>query len=600
MLQSMRQNTKTILWIVIAAFVGLIFAVWGADLRTSPGGPQGFVVGEVNGRALTADEFEKAFNDELAAYRGEEDVPLLPSVTRLLRERAWQRLVNSAIVENALKSYSVPISDEGVVYTIRTNPPEFLRTNEAFLTDGRFDYEKYRQAIDDPTVDWRWLENYVRGELPLVHLRQRVAISARVTEGELRDLYLQNNETVDFSLVAFLPSEFEGAAVSVSANEMAAAYEEHRDEFRVPERSSLGYVLFPIIPSEEDRNYLRTRMGEMVQRLREGTPFEDLARYHSEGPTAQQGGDIGSFRRGDLTPELEEVAFSLDPGEASEIIEGAKSFRIIQVVERTGSGSNETVQLRQIFMNVESGGETVEKARLAAEDLRKAAESQGLPNAAGEAGAPYRETQPFEEGAFVPGIGSFRAGNLFAFASGIGEVSEPIYHNDSYYVISVASRDSSHIEPFEAVSTRLREMVAREKRLLLARAEAERFRGEAERSDLASLARKAGREVRRADLVSRAGSVPTIGRDSRLILAAFAAPEKSAHGPVNTDFGSFYLEKEKVNPIDGQRYLTEKPYLIRSLLAQRQEYIFTEWIVKERERAGIKDMRPTPSEIEAG
>ncbi|RPJ41145.1 MAG: hypothetical protein EHM19_12500, partial [Candidatus Latescibacterota bacterium] len=55
MLQSMRQNTKTVLWIVIAAFVGLIFAVWGADLTSSgSGGQGGYVIGEVNGRAVTA------------------------------------------------------------------------------------------------------------------------------------------------------------------------------------------------------------------------------------------------------------------------------------------------------------------------------------------------------------------------------------------------------------------------------------------------------------------------------------------------------------------------------------------------------------------
>jgi len=602
MLQSMRQNTKTILWIVIAAFVGLIFAVWGADLRGTSGSQPGYVIGEVNGRSLTVDDFERAFNEETAVYRGsaEEDLPLLPSVTRLLRERAWQRLVHSAIVESALKKASIPISDEEIVYTIRSNPPEFLRTDEAFLTNGRFDYQKYRQAIDDPTVDWRWLENYVREQLPLGHLRQRVAVNARVTEGELRDLYVQNNETVDFSFIAFLPSEYEDVAVSASPAEMNACYEEHREEFRVPDRATLGYVSLPVLPSEEDRAYLRSRMQEILQRLSEGTPFEDLARYHSEGPTAQQGGDIGSFRRGDLTPDLDELAFSLPAGAVSGVIEGPRSFQIVQVVERTGSGAAESVRLRQILMNVEAGGETVESVRLAAEDLRTRAASESLRGAAEATGLVYRETTPFEEGVVVPGLGAFRGANLFAFAGEIGEIGEPIFHDETYHVLEVVSRDTSHVEPFEAVATSLRERVLREKRLALARADAERFRAEAERSDLTSLARKAGREIRRADLVSRAGSVPTIGRDARLTLAAFAAPEGSTFGPVETDFGAFFLVKEKVTPIDEERYVAEKAYLIRSLLAERQEYIFAQWLQGERERAKIKDMRPALSELEEG
>jgi hypothetical protein len=602
MLQSMRQNTKTVLWIVIAAFVGLIFAVWGADLRGTSGSQPGYVIGEVNGRSLTVDDFERAFNEETAAYRGsaEEDLPLLPSVARLLRERAWQRLVHTAIVEGALKKASIPISDEEIVYTIRSNPPEFLRMNEAFLTNGRFDYQKYREAIDDPTVDWRWLEQYVREQLPLGHLRQRVAINARVTEGELRDLYVQNNETVDFSFVAFLPSEYEDAAVSASPAEMNAYYEAHREEFRVPDRATLGYVALPVLPSDEDRAYLRSRMEEMLQRLSEGTPFEDLARYHSEGPTAKQGGAIGSFRRGDLTPDLDELAFSLPAGGTSGVIEGPRSFQIVQVVERTGSGAAESVGLRQILMNVEAGGETVESVRLAAEDLRTRAASGGLRGAAEATGIVYRETSPFEEGVVVPGLGAFRGANLFAFAGRIGEIGEPIFHDETYYVLEVVSRDTSHVEPFEAVSTSLRERVLREKRLALARADAERFRAEAERSDLPSLARKVGREIRRADLVSRAGSVPTIGRDSRLILAAFAAPGGSTFGPVDTDFGAFYLVREKVTPIDEERYVAEKAYFIRSLLAERQEYLFAQWLQSEREKAKIKDMRPALSEMEEG
>ncbi|RPJ40381.1 MAG: hypothetical protein EHM19_13770, partial [Candidatus Latescibacterota bacterium] len=511
-------------------------------------------------------DYEKAFNDELTAYRGEEDIPVLPSVARILRERAWNRLVNSSIVEKRLEDASIPISDEEVVYAIRSNPPEFLRANEAFLTNGRFDYQKYRQAIDDPSVDWRWLESYVRSELPISHLKQRVAVAARVTEGELRELYVQSTETVDFSFVAFLPGDFEDVPTPVSPAEMQAYYDQHLEEFRVPERASLDFVAMPIAPSEEDRGYLRSRMQEIIQRLAEGTPFEDLARYHSEGPTAAQGGDIGTFRRGDLTPELEDVAFSLQPGQVSGVIETEDAFQLVQAVEKSGSGAGESVRLRQIFMKIESGGETVEKVRLAADALRQSAESAGLRQAASQAGVAVRSTGLFEEGSFVPGIGDFRGANLFAFTSPVGSVSDPIFNNDVYFVLSVASRDSSRVEAFEEATTRLREMTAREKRIRLAEQEANRLRGDAAGATLDALAKRAGREVRRADLVTRVGSVPTVGRDTKLILAAFSAPAGRLHGPIHTDFGSYYIRQEKVTPIDEQRYMNEKAYLIRSLL----------------------------------
>ncbi|MFH1277693.1 MAG: SurA N-terminal domain-containing protein [Candidatus Eisenbacteria bacterium] len=596
MLQSMRENTKIILWIVIAAFVGLIFAVWGADLRSSSTGQGRSVVGKVNGRPVTVEEYERAFNEEMTYYRGDSDLPVLPEITEFLRGRAWERVVNSAIVEAEMAKANIVISDEEIVLSIRTNPPDFLRKNEAFLTGGQFDYQKYRAAIDDPGVDWRWLEGYFRDQLPYNHFRQRVAASARVTEGELRDLYVQNNETVDFQYVGFLPGEIDETPEATD-EEIGAWYDGHGADYRVEPRASLDYVTMKIEPSEEDYQYLRNRMEEIKQRVAEGTPFEELARYYSEGPTAQQGGEIGVFRKGQLTPELEAVAFDLDAGKVSDVIEGEGAYQIIQVAEKTGSGSDVSVRLRQIFLNVEAGGETVEKTRLAAEDLRAHGDTLGgLRPAAQKLGYEVRTTPKFEEGDFVPGLGEFRAANLFAHAGKVGDISVPIYQENTYYIFEVAASDSSQVQPLAEVRSRVREEVIREKKLAVAKEEAERFAGG---ESLEGIARRAGREVKKVDLVARAGSVPGIGRDPRLILAAFASPEGEVGGPFHTKFGSFFVRREKVNPIDEERYLQEKGVILRSLLAQRQEYVFTQWLEGRRNAATIEDLRPEPSTVSA-
>lgn len=592
MLQSMRENTKIILWIVIAAFVGLIFAVWGADLRSSSRGQKGFIIGKVDGRPLTADAFERAYNDELSYYRGNSDSPVLPEIAEYLREKAWVRTVNAAIVEEELAKSTIVISDEEIVNAIRTNPPDFLRQNEAFLTNGQFDYQKYRTAIDDPSIDWRWLEQYFRQQLPYDHLRQRVAVSARVTEGELRDLYLQNNETVNFAYLAFLPSEFDETP-DVTDAEIGAWYDEHPSDYRIGERASLDYVRLGIEPSQGDREYLSKQMREIIDRIKEGTPFEELARYYSEGPTAQQGGEIGTFKKGQLTPDLDKIAFDLKPGEVSDVIPGENSYQIVQVVEGTGSGADASVKLRQILLNVEAGGETVEAARDAAEELRAQADTLGgLRPAATKLGLEISTTPKFEEGDFLPGLGEFKAANLFAHTGKVGDVSVPIFDKDAYWVFSVASSDSAQLQPLEEVKERVRGEVLRHKKLAFAAAEAAKYRSIAEGGgSLETIARRSSREVQEADLVSRAGSVPGIGRDAQLILAAFAAPDSVTSGPYETEYGSYYVRREKVNPIDEERYLQDKGVLIRSLLTQRQEYMFNQWLDKRRAAAKIEDLR---------
>jgi len=80
---------------------------------------------------------------------------------------------------------------------------------------------------------------------------------------------------------------------------------------------------------------LRKKVQEVLTRLRAGASFEDLAKRFSDGPTASQGGGIGSFKQGSMAAPIEEVAFQLEEGAVSGIIETEYGFQIIQVVSRT-------------------------------------------------------------------------------------------------------------------------------------------------------------------------------------------------------------------------------------------------------------------------
>lgn len=82
-----------------------------------------------------------------------------------------------------------------------------------------------------------------------------------------------------------------------------------------------------------------TLAQSLVEQARNGDNFMDLARANSINPSAQVGGDLGYFYQGSLfVPELEGPAFSLQPGETSEVISVASNsgttFHILQVVER--------------------------------------------------------------------------------------------------------------------------------------------------------------------------------------------------------------------------------------------------------------------------
>ncbi|MDP6085223.1 MAG: peptidylprolyl isomerase [Nitrospinota bacterium] len=124
--------------------------------------------------------------------------------------------------------------------------------------------------------------------------------------------------------------------VSVTPREIKAYYKSHRSEFLPPERIRAGHILFlaPINAGQDIERVKRTAAERVLRGIRKGAGFSEMAKRHSQDPSAARGGDLGIILRGEVLPNFERVLFAMKEGEVSDVVRTRAGFHIIKLVRR--------------------------------------------------------------------------------------------------------------------------------------------------------------------------------------------------------------------------------------------------------------------------
>lgn len=137
----------------------------------------------------------------------------------------------------------------------------------------------------------------------------------------------------------YLKKEIVGK-INVTEEDMSIYYKAHQDEFRTPEMVRARHILVRVGKDapEEDKKKARDKIGDILKKIKAGEDFAKLATEFSDDPGSKnKGGDLGFFPKGRMAPEFENAAFSMKPGEVSDIVETPFGFHIIKVEEKKES-----------------------------------------------------------------------------------------------------------------------------------------------------------------------------------------------------------------------------------------------------------------------
>ena len=141
--------------------------------------------------------------------------------------------------------------------------------------------------------------------------------------------------------------------VVVTREEIEAYYEEHKDEYVRSEGVRLSQILFTLQGDEEAK---RKQADEVLERVRRGEPFHEMARRFSEDEaTKELGGDIGIYRRGMLREEIEESVFGQRQGFITDLLEVPNGLLILRVDQNYREGLAELEEVQEEIRATISG-----------------------------------------------------------------------------------------------------------------------------------------------------------------------------------------------------------------------------------------------------
>ncbi len=148
-----------------------------------------------------------------------------------------------------------------------------------------------------------------------------------------------------------------GGRLHITNEEVQAFYNEHQKDMAAPEQVQLSEILVstqplqknlenkdkatPPAPLPEDPAQVKdaeAKANQLLEQLRKGANFEELAKKSSDGPTAAAGGDLGAFKRGELAKQLEDKVFALKDGEYTDVSKTKQGFIIFKVVKHQQPG----------------------------------------------------------------------------------------------------------------------------------------------------------------------------------------------------------------------------------------------------------------------
>jgi peptidyl-prolyl cis-trans isomerase SurA len=262
-----------------------------------------------------------------------------------------------------------------------SEPAVFARKRDQFIEEGIRQLVNRRLVLDDFHKSGFALPDNIIDDFIAARIKEQYESRAKLlqelqAEGVTYEAYRQKEkETYIFEMMILRNIS---SAIIVSPHKVETYYREHTNDFQLPDQVHVRVIeLKKSGPGDTSRRRLAT---ELLDKLKEGAVFGELARIYSDGSQRDAGGDWGWSELGIMNKELAEVARSLKPGQNSDIVETDAAVFLVRLEARRAA---HVKPLADVRADIEATLFNKERARLQEryfQRLRKTAFIRMFPN----------------------------------------------------------------------------------------------------------------------------------------------------------------------------------------------------------------------------
>lgn len=632
MLDRMRRHKSWLKWslgLVCLAFVifyipDFLRGTTGADAAS------GDSIATVAGHDITTGEFRRTYQTQLQAYRNAYGANVSEQLLKQLgiEQQILQQMVDERAAVVEADRLGIGVSDSEVRNRIFAMPA--FQQNGTFIGDQR--YQQLLRMQSPPMVPAAF-EDGIRRQIAVEKLRASLTDWLSVPDKELEQEYRRRNDKVKLAFVSFSADSFR-TQVNVTDPEVAAYFEGHKNDFKIPEKRKVRYLLvdvdalrnaITVSAADVERAYntgseqyttpeqlrashillktegkddaaVKTRAEDLLKQANAGADFAELARKHSEDEgAAKNGGDLDYFGRGRMVPEFDQAAFALEPGKISDLVKTQYGYHIIKLVDRrpatTKTLADVRAQITDQLAYERAQTQASATADAMAKEIGKAAD---LDKVAKARGLMVQESGFFAREEPILGLGSSPEAASRAFELKSGDVSGPIRTSRGIAFEAFVAKQDPYVPKLDEVNARVRDEVTKEKARELSRQRAAEIAARLKSApDFEKAAKAAGLEAKTTELVARGSPIPDLGVSPAVEDAAFALGVGAVSDPIATDTGTGVIkviEKKEVAP---DEWILSKDRFREELLTERRNRFFGSYMVKAKQRMKIDVNRET-------